>query len=207
MPHSSQLLWLLLCQDELTRPHLVPRGLFWAQNSPRILQKDYPFPWNPTRKQNHCPFQICGQASLEKTHLLRLTNTLHAFLFEGWSLVSPPVSHFEVSSGLHLATSPRSLMAQKAPHILGCPSSPSLTTCPREALPPPPFIYTSRKQLWHGHSDARVKCDRQPESIQNPTHLAGLGVGQLWGWVHKPTHASFFFLFSFLLNIKLFLRK
>jgi len=65
---------------------------------------------NPTRKQKNGPFLIRGRASLEKTHFLRLINILHAFLLEG-KPVGPPVSQFEVSGGLRLATSSRSLMA------------------------------------------------------------------------------------------------
>lgn len=42
----------------------------------------------------------------------------------------------EVPGGFHLTPSSGSPMAQRAPHVLGCHSSPSLMTCPKEALPP-----------------------------------------------------------------------
>lgn len=133
MPHPSQLLSLLLGWDALTRPHLVTGGLFWAQNSARILQKDYTFPWIPTRK-NNCPLSDLQPSFFRENPSSQVDKYPPCFPSGGEALF--PHLQSEVSSGFHLAPSSGSPMAQGAPHVLGCHSSPSVTTCPKEALPP-----------------------------------------------------------------------
>lgn len=180
------------------------QGTFLSSESPENSPQAYIFIESNWKTDYH--FKIYWlTAFFRKKYFLRLIN-IKFFLLERklfspiwvsvWSLSSGPLLHLSCHSWNKMTA-----MFYDVTRVL------PLSIAPEKPLPPPPFIYISRNQLWHGQGDARVKCDRQQESIQTQCIQQAWRVGQLWGPVRKPTHASFFFLFSFSLNIKLFLRK
>lgn len=130
-----------------------------------------------------------------QNNVLGLINIFHVFLVEKilpisvWNLQCVSFDRFS-----HSVRTKMDLMLCDVTRVL--PSS----VAPNKLFPIP--LDTQAE------TSCGVDRDASGESVTDGWRASrSYHIKQRWGWVRKPTHASFFFLFSFLLNIKLFLRK